>query len=81
MGFEVHGSGVCQRCSFAGHILNLVSQLSPGCTHRALLQGFTLLQGIGGYSTTPWVLPEFLDTPRAAMIKMVYSTGDLRLPV
>ena len=37
--------------------------------------GFTLLQGIGGYSTTPRVLPKFLDIPRAAMIKMVYSTG------
>ena len=42
--------------------------------------GFTLLQGIGGYSTTPRVLPVLLDTPQAAMIKMVYSTGDLRLP-
>ena len=42
--------------------------------------GFTLLQGIGGYSTTPRVLPKFLDIPRAAMIKMVYSTGDLLLP-
>ena len=53
-------------------------QLSPGRTHRA--GGFTTRQGIWDCSTAPMVLAEFLDTPRAAMIKMVYSTGDLPLP-